>query len=301
MHISVFDSRFSRLLPLSAPVQILYQGTRWSDGPVWFDEGCYLLWSDIPTNRILCWSEGTGRVGTFRGQSGHASGNTRDHERRLVTCEHQARRITRTERDGSITILADSYRGKRFNSPRDLIVRSDGSIWFSDPDFSINVSEGNSIQAELPECVYRIDGKSGVVMLVAADVLGPNGLAFSPDETLLYVAGSRGTRQNIRRYEIAADGRSLANGHVFIDAKDGQPDGIRVDIHGNLWCAWGGERADLNGVRVFSSQGEPLGHIALPERCSNLCFGGQRRDRLFITTVRGLHAVSVNTQGMRDC
>ncbi|MGF6875256.1 SMP-30/gluconolactonase/LRE family protein [Paraburkholderia sp. MM5477-R1] len=300
--IRVFDPRFKSLIIASASVECLYQGTRWSEGPVWFGDGRYLLWSDIPNDRILRWDETTGAVSTFRQSPNNANGHTRDREGRLVSCEHLTRRVTRTEYDGSITVLADRYQGKRFNSPNDVVVKSDGSIWFTDPTFGIEgFYEGEQQQSELKACVYRIDGQSGEVSMVIDDVLAPNGLAFSPDESLLYVVQSRGEPRKIRVFDVEANGKgtTLSNNRVLIDAGPGTPDGFRVDTHGNLWCGWGMGTDELDGVRVFSPQGEPLGHIALPERCANVCFGGRHRNRLFMAASHGLYSLFVNTQGVR--
>jgi gluconolactonase len=299
--VRILDPRFTSLRLAMASVECLYQGTRWSEGPVWFGDGRYLLWSDIPNNRMLRWDEETGAVTPFRRPSNNANGNTRDREGRLVTCEHLTRRVTRTEYDGTITVLADCYQGKRLNSPNDVVVKSDGSIWFTDPSFGIaGFYEGEQQEAELPQCVYRIDAHTGDVTMVADDVIGPNGLAFSPDEKLLYIVESRGEPRKIRVFDVAQDGRALANNRVLIDAgPGGTPDGFRVDVQGNLWCGWGMGNDELDGVRVFSPQGEPLGHIALPERCANVCFGGRHRNRLFMAASHGLYALYVNTQGVK--
>ncbi|MGH8779810.1 SMP-30/gluconolactonase/LRE family protein [Paraburkholderia sp.] len=299
--VRILDPRFNALRLALASVECLYQGARWSEGPVWFGDGRYLLWSDIPNNRILRWDEESGAVTPFRRPSNNANGNTRDREGRLVTCEHLTRRVTRTEYDGTITVLADRYRGKSLNSPNDVVVKSDGSIWFSDPTFGIDsYYEGEKHASELTPCVYRIDGQTGELTVVADTVLGPNGLAFSPDESVLYVVESRGEpRRKIRAFDVSADGRSLSNDRVLIDAGAGTPDGFRVDIHGNLWCGWGMGTDELDGVRVFTAQGEAIGHIALPERCANLCFGGRHRNRLFMAAAHGLYALYVNTQGVQ--
>jgi gluconolactonase len=207
--VRILDPRFKDLRLASASVECLYQGARWSEGPVWFGDGRYLLWSDIPNNRILRWDEQSGVVTPFRQPSNNANGHTRDREGRLVSCEHLTRRVTRTEYDGSITVLADRYRGKRFNSPNDVVVKSDGSIWFSDPTFGIDgFYEGEQQESELPACVYRVDGQTGEVTVVIDDVLGPNGLAFSPDESILYVVESRGEPRKIRAFDV--DGNALS-------------------------------------------------------------------------------------------
>ncbi|CAM8868093.1 SMP-30/gluconolactonase/LRE family protein [Burkholderia pseudomallei] len=297
--VRVLDPRFGALRLPSASVECLFQGARWSEGPVWFGDGRYLLWSDIPNNRMLRWDEQSGTVGVFRQPSNNANGNTRDRAGRLVTCEHLTRRVTRTEYDGSITVLAERFAGKRFNSPNDVIVKSDGSIWFSDPDFGIqSFYEGEKQASEMPERVYRIDPQTGAVDIVVDGVLGPNGLAFSPDEAMLYVVESKGRPRTIRAYGVAADGRTLRNGRVLIDAAQGTPDGFRIDVNGNLWCGWGMGTDELDGVRVFTPEGDAIGHIALPERCANVCFGGRHRNRLFMAASHGLYSLYVNTQGV---
>ena len=298
--VRVLDERFNKLRVAAASVECLYQGARWSEGPVWFGDSRSLLWSDIPNNRMLRWDEETGVVSTFRKPSNNANGNTRDREGRLVTCEHLTRRVTRTEYDGSITVIADQYEGKPLNSPNDLIVKSDGSIWFSDPTFGIDgFYEGEHKSPELTPGVYRVDGQSGEITLMISDLAGPNGLAFSPDESVLYVVDSRASPREILAYEMAPDGRSFKDSRVVIDARDGTPDGFRVDIHGNLWCGWGMGSDELDGVRVFTPQGEAIGHIALPERCANVCFGGRHRNRLFMAASHGLYSLYVNTQGVK--
>ncbi|AOJ05943.1 SMP-30/gluconolactonase/LRE family protein [Burkholderia mayonis] len=296
--VRVLDLRFDSLRIRSASVECLYQGARWSEGPVWFGDGRYLLWSDIPNNRILRWDEQSGAVGVYRQPSNNANGNTRDRAGRLVTCEHLTRRVTRTEYDGAIIVLAERFEGKRFNSPNDVVVKSDGSIWFSDPDFGIqSFYEGEKQESEMPERVYRIDPRTGAVEPVVEGVPGPNGLAFSPDESVLYIVESKGRPRTIRAYDVASDGKSVRNARVLIDAGQGTPDGFRVDAHGNLWCGWGMGTDELDGVRVFTPGGDAIGHIALPERCANVCFGGRHRNRLFMAASHGLYSLYVNTQG----
>ncbi|HSU04940.1 MAG TPA: SMP-30/gluconolactonase/LRE family protein [Acetobacteraceae bacterium] len=298
--VHVLDPEFNKYrLPL-ASVEQLASGCRWSEGPVYFGDGRYLLWSDIPNDRILKWEEETGAVSIFRKTSWNANGNTRDRQGRLITCEHRGRRVTRTEYDGGITVLADSFNGKRLNSPNDVVVKSDGSVWFTDPVFGIlGYYEGEKNEPELPPAVYRLDGRSGELTVVADDIPGPNGLAFSPDESKLYVVESRAEpNRRLRVFDVIADGTKLANGRTFLDAgPGGSPDGFRVDIHGNLWCGWGMGNEELDGVRVFNPAGDPIGHIGLPERCANLCFGGRWRNRLFMAASHGLYALYVNTQG----
>jgi gluconolactonase len=298
--IETLDERFEQYRIFSAAVERLYTGCRWSEGPVWFGDGRYLLWSDIPNNRILKWEEETGSVNTFRKPSNFANGNTRDRHGRLITCEHGERRVTRTEYDGTVTVLIENWQEKRLNSPNDVVVKSDGSVWFTDPPFGILGNyEGHKAEPELAQGVYRIDGESGEVSLVTMDVLGPNGLCFSPDERLLYIVESRGVpHRKILAYDVADNGREIMNKRVLIDAgPGGTPDGMRCDIDGNLWCGWGMGSEALDGVLVFAPDGTKIGRIALPERCANLCFGGPKRNRLFMAASQSLYALYVNTQG----
>jgi gluconolactonase len=278
-------------------VERLATGTLWGEGPAWFGDGRYLIWSDIPNNRMLKWDEETGSVSVFRQPSNFGNGNTRDRQGRLITCEHLGR-VVRTEIDGSITVIAEKFNGKRLNSPNDIVVKSDGSIWFTDPPFGLLGNyEGDVRPSELPMSVYRVDGKTGAIALIADDINAPNGLAFSPDESRLYIVESRAEPRRILSYDVAASGDKISNRKILIDAgPGGTPDGFRVDIDGNLWCGWG-MTAELDGVRVFSPEGEPIGHISLPERCANVCFGGRKRNRLFMAAAHSLYSLYVNTQG----
>ncbi|MBC7135876.1 SMP-30/gluconolactonase/LRE family protein [Oceanibaculum nanhaiense] len=299
--IHTLDPRFEKYRIFSAAVERLHTGCRWSEGPVWFGDGHYLLWSDIPNNRILKWEEETGQVSTYRRPTDFANGHTRDRQGRLVTCEHGGRRVTRTEYDGSLTVLMDSWQGKKLNSPNDVVVKSDGSIWFTDPPFGIHGNyEGNKAEPEVPQAVYRIDGQTGQASIVADDVLGPNGLCFSPDEKILYIVESRGQPyRKILAYDVTADGTAIRNKRVFVDAgPGGTPDGMRCDVDGNIWAGWGMGTAELDGVMVFAPDGTPIGRIALPERCANVCFGGLKRNRLFMAASQSLYALYVNTQGV---
>jgi gluconolactonase len=298
--VQVLDPSFNQFRLPMASVEQLYTGCRWAEGPVWFGDGRYVLWSDIPNDRILKWEEETGVVSVFRKTSWNANGNTRDRQGRLVTCEHRGRRVVRTEYDGTLTTLMEGFNGKRLNSPNDVVVHSDGSIWFTDPAFGISgYYEGEKADSEMPAAVWRIDGQTGQPTMVANDIEGPNGLAFSPDEAILYVVASRGhPNRLIRAFDVVDGGRRLANNRVFIDAGPGTPDGFRVDISGNLWCGWGMGTDDLDGVRVFNSAGAPIGHIQLPERCANLCFAGRWRNRLVMAASHGLYSLFVNTQGV---
>jgi gluconolactonase len=297
--VQVLDPSFAKYrLPL-ASVERLATGMRWSEGPVYFGDARCVLWSDIPNDRIMRWDEDTGAVSVYRKPSNNANGNTRDRLGRLVTCEHDARRVTRTEHDGAITVICDRFAGKRLNSPNDVVVKQDGSIWFTDPQFGIlGYYEGHLDTSELPMNVYRVDGQTGETTVVADGIAAPNGLAFSPDEQKLYIVESRSEPRRILVHDVVGDGRRLANRKVLIDAgPHGTPDGFRCDVDGNLWCGWGMTDA-LDGVRIFNPEGQAIGHVALPERCANLCFGGRWRNRLFMAASHSLYALYVNTQGV---
>ncbi|KJB96909.1 gluconolactonase [Skermanella aerolata] len=296
--IKVLHPSFAKYHQRLAAVERLATGFRWCEGPVWFGDGRYLLWSDIPNERIMKWEEETGTVSIFRKPSNFANGNTRDRQGRLVSCEHGGRRITRTEYDGAITVLMDRFDGKRLNSPNDVVVKSDGSIWFSDPPFGIMSDyEGHRAEPELPSNLYRLDPATGKATVMDGEIAGPNGLAFSPDEKQLYVVESRASPRKILSYDVVEDGTRIANRRVLIDAGPGTPDGFRCDEDGNLWCGWGMGDPDLDGVMVFSPEGEPIGRIALPERCSNLCFGGIKRNRLFMASSQSLYSLYTNARG----
>jgi len=271
---------------------------RWAEGPVWFGDGRYLLWSDIPNNRIMRWDEETGTVSIFRKPSHNSNGLTRDRQGRLLTCEHDTRRVTRMEYDGSITVIADSYNGKPLNSPNDIVCKSDGSIWFTDPPFGIlGFYEGHVAPVELPTNVYRWDPDTKELAVVASDINRPNGLAFSPDESTLYIVEAGASPRVIRAYEVV-DGKRLTDKRNFITAAEGgTPDGLRVDVDGNLWCGWGMGAEGLDGVAIFNPAGKQIGRIDLPERCANLCFGGRYRNRLFMCSSTSIYSVYVNTQG----
>ena len=297
--IEVLDPSFARYRLFNAAVERLWTGARWSEGPVWFGDMRAVFWSDIPNNRILRWDEATGRVAEFRKPSNFSNGNTRDREGRLVTCEHDARRVTRTEHDGSIAVLADSHEGKPLNSPNDAVVKSDGSIWFTDPPWGITgVYEGTRrAEAQLPTNVYRLDPRSRRLEVVVGDIRNPNGLAFSPDERRLYVMDGGVSPRVIRAFDVAENGTGLANGRAFYQCREGEtPDGFRCDTDGNLWCGWG-MGPGLDGVRVINPEDKAMGHVHLPERCANLCFGGERRNRLFMSSSKGLYALYVGAQG----
>ena len=294
--VEALDPSFEKYrLPL-ASVEKLSEGYSWAEGPVYFGDARCLYWSDIPNNRIMRWDDETGQTTTYRKPSNYANGNTRDRQGRLVTAEH-GRRVTRTEFDGKITVLMDRFDVKRLSSPNDIVVKSDDSIWFTDMNAGITGNwNGESAEQELPMRVYRIDGKTLKPTVVTEGLIErPNGLAFSPDEKLLYVIESQPGKRAIYVFDVAGD--KLANGRKFYTCTpDETPDGFRVDVDGNLWCGWG-MTAELDGVRIFNPQAKPIGQIQLPERAANVCFGGPKRNRLFMAATHSVYALFVNTQG----
>jgi gluconolactonase len=296
--IVALDPSFEKYWIKLSAIERIATGCRWAEGPVWFGDGRYLLWSDIPNNRILKWEEETGAVSIFRKPANWANGNTRDRQGRLVTCEH-GRRVTRTEYDGGISVLMDRHDGKRLNSPNDVVVRSDGSIWFTDPPFGLLGNyEGERAPSEIAPAVWRLDPDSGKAMMLTDQVPGPNGLCFSPDEKILYIVESRASPSRlISAWDVLDGGRRIGNRRVVIDAGPGTPDGMRCDVDGNLWCGWGMGDPSLDGVRVFAPDGKPIGHIHLPERCANVCFGGLKRNRLFMAASTSVYTLYVQTQG----
>ena len=293
----VIDPRFRKLALPYVQVEKLYTGCRWAEGPAWFASGRYLVWSDIPNDRMLRWDETDGSVSVFRQPSLYSNGNTVDREGRLVSCEHRTRCVSRTEFDGSRSVLTDRYEGKRFNSPNDVVVKSDGSIWFTDPSYGIDSDyEGDAAPSEIgSRDVYRIDPESGRVNVVASDFEQPNGLAFSPDESLLYIADSGLTHRvegprHLRRFTVSADGRTIAGGEVFAVCPVNVYDGFRVDAQGNLWLSAG------DGVHCHASDGSLLGKIRIPEPVANLCFGGPKLNRLFVCASTSLYSVFLDTR-----
>ncbi len=296
----VHDPRFGKYIVGNAAVERLWTGARWAEGPAWFGDGRFLVFSDIPNNRVMRWTEETNQVTVFQTPSNNANGHTRDRQGRLISCEHDARRVTRTEHDGTITVIADRYKGKKLNAPNDVVVHSNGSIWFTDPGYGILSNyEGHVDQFELPANVYRIDPVNGELTVVAGTLGRPNGLCFSPDEKRLYIADTGphpGKPQPLYAFDVI-DGKSLSNSRIFAEMAAGGSDGIRCDVDGNLWASagWGGDGVD--GVHIFAPDGKLIGQIKLPETCANLCFGGVKRNRLFMVASQSLYSVYVNTQG----
>ncbi|MGV8935602.1 MAG: SMP-30/gluconolactonase/LRE family protein [Allorhizobium sp.] len=292
----VLDARFSALIVKSAALEELYSDCRWAEGPVWFNDLNCLIWSDIPNQRMLRYVP-DGGVSVFRAPSNFTNGNTRDRQGRLVSCEHGMRRVTRTEVDGTITVIADSFEGRRLNSPNDVVVHSDGSIWFTDPTYGIlSDYEGYKSEPEQPtRNVYRVDAPTGRIEAMVTDFRQPNGLAFSPDETKLYVADSAASHdktapRHIRVFDVGPAGQ-LSNGRVFCDLDCGIPDGFRLDTAGNLWTS------AADGVHCFAADGSLIGKIKVPQTVANLTFGGPKRNRLFITATRSLYAIYVTATG----
>jgi gluconolactonase len=302
--VQILDPSFGKYRVYSATVEQLATGLRWAEGPVWFGDGRYVLFSDIPNNRIMRYDEATGQTGVFRYPANFANGMCRDRQGRLLVCEHSVtRRITRTEYDGSSTVLADRFEGKRFNAPNDIVCKSDGSIWFTDPPFGILGNyEGEKATPEIPHGVYRIDGKTGKITRVLEAIM-PNGLCFSPDEKKLYIISRIPPARLVFAYDVTDDGQ-LRNQTKLIDAGTiGALDGMRCDEDGNIWAGWGSSGSpeakaeELDGVMVFNPQGKAIGHIRLPERCANLCFGGAKRNRLFMASSHSLYALYVEAHG----
>ncbi|WP_327088625.1 SMP-30/gluconolactonase/LRE family protein [Nonomuraea sp. NBC_01738] len=287
----ILDDRFAHVGG-DERTEVLYTGTRWAEGPVYFPAGRFLAWSDIPNDRMLRWDELTGHVGPFRQPAGYVNGNTLDALGRLISCEQGNRRVTRTEADGSITVLADRWNGRRLNSPNDAVVRSDGSIWFTDPNYGITSNyEGHQAEPEIDGChVYRIDPVTAEVTKVAGDFVRPNGLAFSRDEKQLYIADTRAL--HIRRFDVLDDG-TLAGGDVFAVANGGKFDGMRLDTEGRVWAACG------KAVNCYDPDGTLIGRLKLPELIANLVFGGLKRNHLFVAASSSMYSLMLNVTGAR--
>jgi gluconolactonase len=294
--VRALDPRFDRCRLHNAAVERLATGYRWVEGPVWFGDHRCLVWSDIPGNQMLRWDEATGVVTPFRSPADFANGHTRDRQGRLVSCEHLTRRVTRTEHDGSITVLIDRFDGKPLNAPNDVVVASDGSVWFTDPGYGIlSDYEGRRAALELPTAVYRLDPERGDAEPVVQDLERPNGLCFAPGESRLYVVDSGSEPPSIHVYDVA-EGR-VGPGRRFADMSPGSSDGIRCDTEGNLWASAGGGGDGYDGVHVFAPDGTLIGQILLPEACANLCFGGAAGNRLFMAASRSIYALYVNATG----
>ncbi len=294
----IIDPRFEKLVHGNVHIDKLWTGARWSEGPAYLAAGRYLVWSDIPNDRVMRWDEITGLTATLEQPARNQNGHTVDPEGRLVACEHRGRCISRIGFDGRREVLADSFQGKRFNSPNDVVVKSDGSVWFTDPTYGIDSEyEGDKAESEIGgSYVYRIDPGTGAVTMVADDLVKPNGLAFSPDESLLYIADTGFTHDKtcapkIRSYPVKKNGKGLGKGKHFATCEAGLFDGFRVDTEGRIWSS------AADGVHVFATDGTLIGKIAIPEVVSNLCFGGIKKNRLFITATTSLYAVYVNARG----
>jgi gluconolactonase len=329
------DPSFDRYVQPNAPIERLWRGGQWLEGPAWNGVGRFLVFSDIPTNRQFRWSEDDGRVSVFRLPSNNSNGNTFDAQGRQISCEHLLRRIVRYEHDGSITVIAQAYDGKHFSSPNDVVAHPDGSYWFSDPPYGASLYEGQAdtnggptnpdghlraragqsaeagnMRRELPNAVYRADPNGRVERVITEDVVpDPNGLAFSPDYKRLYVASTGkgpgdtgpGGKGDLHVFDVGADNR-LSNHRLFsscmTDGVNTAPDGVKVDVDGNVWCSSNaGRHVGYNGVTVWNPDGKLIGRIRLPEVCGNICFGGPKRNRLFMVASQSLYAVYVNTQG----
>ena len=294
----VLDDRFRKLIFGNVHVDKLWTGSRWAEGPAYFPAGKYLVWSDIPNDRVLRYDETDGSVSTFLQPARNHNGHTVDREGRLVSCEHRGRAVTRIEHDGTRTVLASHYQGKRLNSPNDVVVKSDGSVWFSDPTYGIDTGyEGDAAASEIGAShVYRIDPSSHEISAVTSDFVKPNGLAFSPDEKLLYIADTGATHvkdgpRHIRVFDVAKNGKTLGKGRVFATCTVGLFDGFRCDMHGHVWTSAG------DGVHCYHSDGTLIGKVLIPEVVANVCFGGIKRNRLYICGTTSLYAVYLNAHG----
>jgi gluconolactonase len=294
------DPRFDKYKVGNAAIEKLFTGCRWAEGPAWNGGGRYLVWSDIPNNRQMRWVEDDGRVSVFHDPAGYTNGNTFDFEGRLLSCQHGNRRVIRYEHNGSVTVIADKWQGKPLNSPNDIIVHPDGGIWFSDPTYGIQGNyEGFQAKSEIKQAVYRVDPKTGATDMVSDQFGQPNGLCFSPDYRKIYICDT-GEAKDIHVFDIP-DGKALRNGRLFskmVTPKgNGLPDGIRADIDGNIWVGAGWVGPGYDGVHVITPEGDRIGMILLPEICANVCFGGPKRNRLFMAASQSLYALYVGTQG----
>jgi gluconolactonase len=299
--IVALDPKFNKYKINNTSIQKLYTGCLWAEGPAWNGSGRYLVWSDIPNNRQMRWLEEDGHVSVYRNPSEYSNGNTFDYQGRQLSCQHAARRVVRYEYDGSVTVIADKWQGKRLNSPNDIVVHPDGGVWFTDPTYGIQGNyEAFQATSEIKTAVYRVDPKSGRMAIVADDFEQPNGLCFSPDYKKLYIADTGDSKKHIRGFDVV-ESSSLRNGRLFskmvTDKGSGSADGMRVDVDGNLWVGAGWVGPGYDGVHVLTPEAERIGMILLPEICANLCFGGSKRNRLFMASSQSLYAVYVGTRG----
>ena len=300
------DKKFDKYRIGNTPIRRLHTGMLWAEGPAWNSVGQFLVWSDIPNNVQMRWLNDDGHVSVFRNPAGYSTGSTVDYQGRQLSCEHGNRRVVRYEHNGSVTVIADKWNGKPLNAPNDIVVHPDGDIWFTDPGYGALLNyEGNKGDLEIKEAVYRVDGKSGRMTMVTDEIFKPNGICFSTDYKKLYVCDTGATHypqapKNIKVWDVA-DARTLRGGRQYVSmemsGKAGLADGLRCDRDGNLWVGAGWVGAGYDGVHVFSPEGQRIGIIHLPEICANVCFGGPKRNRLFMTAGQSLYAVYVEAQG----